>query len=262
MRARTSKLKNAPGIPAVILLGLFSSLVHADCEGLAEKLNATLYPAGQGMVKDLSFSHCKVWPFDPGKTIVALAHFQEGSSFSVPPDNTDGLYDLTVLVVKSDSGEVVNRLFQKSAFASDAIRLNGISIDTAPYDLARNLRAFGVTAGFSNSSALNSWEHTQISLYVPQGSGLKQVLGNLVSVKRLHEQVDDCNESATVALRTLAIATTGSHGYADLILREKKTELKGKKEKNECKVTEKTFPKNYTLRFNGESYAVPKELQY
>ena len=165
-------------------------------------------------------------------------------------------------MVKSDSGEIVNRLFQESAFSSDAIRLNGITIDTAPYNLAKNLRAFGVTAGFSNSSALNSWEHTQINLYVAQGSGLKQVLENLVLVKRLYELDADCATSATITLRTLAIATTGSHGYADLNIREKTTEIKGRKEKNECNETEKTFSNSYTLRFNGERYVVPKGLQY
>lgn len=249
-------------IIAVLLLGLFSSVAWAGCEGLAEKLNAELYVDQDGTVKELRFSNCKVWPYDPSKTIVALVHFQEGSSFATPPDQTDGLYDLTVLLVKSDSGEILNHLFLKGAFSSDAIHFNGITIDTAPYNLAKNVRAFGVRAGFANSSALNSIEFVQMNLYVVRERSLKQVLGGLVVSKKLNERGDgDCTDSATVTNRTLAIADAATLGYADLRLSEKTAEIRSKKEDKGCRDTEKVFSRNHVLRFNGDEYVVPVGLK-
>lgn len=248
-------------IIAVSLLWLFASVAHAGCEGLADKLNAELYPV-ENEARDMRFSTCKVWPFDPSKSIVALVHFQEGSSFAVPPNKTEGLYDLTVLLVSSDSGKILNRLVQEGEFTSDAIMLNGISIDTAPYNLAKNIRAFGVRAGFSNSSALNSIVFEKISLYVLQGSSLKPVLGGLVVTEKLVEQNGDCNISSTVTNRTLAIAETTTRGYADLILREKKIKDTESREKGECKQIQKALSKNYVLHFTGESYALPGEIQH
>jgi hypothetical protein len=171
-------------------------------------------------------------------------------------------YDLTVLIVKSDSGEILNQLFQEKAFSSDAIGLTGITIDTAPYKLTPDQRAFGVRARFSNSSAVSSWEHEQLNLYAPQGKTLKKVLERLVMVKKLYEKADDCEESLTDINRTLILAATRSHGKADLILKEKTSSDKSDMVKNECVWEKKIALKTYLLRFDGHIYAVPSELQY
>lgn len=242
---------------------MISLLAHAGCDGLAEKLNASLYRIDKGIAKDLSFNACKVWPFDPSKTIVVLAHRQESNiAAQANQDNSDGIYDLTVLLVNSNSDEVINQLFQKSVFTSDAIRLNNIVIDTAAYNLGKNLRAFGVKAMFATVSSVGSWEHSQIALYVPQGNKFKVVLGRLVVTNKIYQQEDDCIEKLTDISRTLSIADTSNFGHADLLLKEMMVVDEGKREENDCKVSKKISSKNYALRFNGESYAVPGELQY
>ena len=246
----------------IFALWAFSSLTFASCEGLAEKLNAELYPIENGTARDLRFSNCKVWPFDPSKTIVVLVHFKEGSSIAVPPNDTEGLYDLTVLLVTSDAGKILNRLSQVNAFTSDAIMLDGIAIDTAPYKLGQNLRAFGVRATFNNSSSVSSWEHSQIALYVTQDNKLKQVLERLVVNNKRYEQVDDCIETLVNINRTLSISSTSSFGFADLLVKEKMVVDEGKKESSDCKVTNRMMTKDYILHFDGTTYVVPEEMRY
>ena len=117
-------------------------------------------------------------------------------------------------------------------------------------------------AGFANSSALNSIQYLTINLYVIQDNSLKPVLRDLVITKKLVEQNDgDCNISSTVTNRTVAIADTTTRGYADLITNEKRIEIRNKNENGKCREMQNVVSRSYTLRFNGESYALPVETQ-
>jgi hypothetical protein len=237
---------------ATALLLLFAQLSYAECEGLSKKLNEKLGYLNRET--EAYFSACKVWPADTSKTIVALAHFQKGSSFTVPPNESDGLYDLDVLIVKTDSGEIQNRLFQKGAVSSDSIYFSGIDIDTARYQLAPGVIAFGLRANRGGPAEVQT-----IRLYVIQNK-LKQILSNLSMVEHFAENHTDCPHSSDVR-RTLAVANTASHGYADLILQEKSIEGEPVRTNTECMVNETKSSQRYNLRFDGNTYVVPKELQ-
>ena len=249
-------------IVVILSLCFYSVLAHAECEGLAEKLNVRLYGTESGMAKDMSFSACKVWTFDPSKTIVVMAHHQASNLIKSSQDYSEGLYDLTVLLVNSNSSAIVNMLFQKGVLSSDAIRLNNVIIDTAPYNLGQNKRAFGVRAKFGTLSSVGSWEHSQLGLYIPREKKLDYVLGRIVVENKVFQPVDDCIEKLTDITRTLSISKASNLGYADLMVKEKVIVDEGKREKSECNVTKKIFTKNYVLRFNGEKYVVPVELEY
>ncbi len=237
---------------AALLLS-FAQLGWAECEGLPEQLNKELgYP---DLETENYFSACKVWPADAKKTIVALAHFQKGSSFSVPPDGGDGLYDLDVLIVRSGTGEIQHRLFQKGAVSSDAIRFIGIDLDTARYQLAPKVIAFGLRANRGGPADVQT-----ITLYVVRQNRLKSILSKLSMVEYFAESHIDCPHSSEVR-RTLAIANTVSNGFTDLILQEKKTEGVPVGTIDGCTMDETKTSQRYTLRFDGNIYVVPKELQ-
>lgn len=242
------------GITAILLLA--TSPAFADCEGLITRMNKRLnYPDidTQGYVAD-----CKVWPAYPAKTIVALAHFQEGSSYSQPPTSNEGLYDLDVLIVKTGTDEVLHRLLQKGALTSDAIALREIAIDTGRYNLAKDAAAFGVRANRRNPHA----EIQSIRLYVVQENTLKQVMDKMKTIESFSENqvLADCTRSSD-ARRTLALASTSSHGYADFIVHEKLTLVEPVVVKTGCHVKEEKIARRYRLRFDGTAYVVPPDLQ-
>jgi hypothetical protein len=242
------------GITVILLVASLPAL--ADCEGLITSMNKRLnYP---DLDTRAYVADCKVWPAHPDKTIVALAHFQEGSNFSLPPTSDEGLYDLDVLIVRTGTEEVLHRLLQKGALTSDAIGLREIAIDTARYTLAKETSAFGVRANRRNPHA----EIQSISLYVVRGNALKQVMNKLMTLESFSENqaLADCARSSDIR-RTLAMAGTSSHGFADLIVKEKSTIAEPFAVKTGCDVKEEKFVRRYRLRFDGVAYVVPPELQ-
>jgi len=262
-------------IAFIILAFALPQSSNAQCDGMADRINEMLKYSVSDQDEERNFAACKVWPTDATKSIVLLARFQKphdngeyarawelfkkGALLSAP--EADGLYDLDVLVVKSDSGEIIQHLLQLGALPADSTRLESLTVDTARYTVAPNVRAFGAKADFAHNGGTNLHFQT-INLYVAAGSTLKQVLGNLILVEEHNDRVDDCNSSSSEAKRTLAIANTDSNGYADLILREKVIHRESKMVKGKCVENETPSSRQYVLQFDGNVYAVPKSLQY
>lgn len=253
-------------MPKIIVyaLLLFSQLSYADCESLIDSANKKLgYPDRETATENW-FSDCKVWPADPDKSILALAHLQK----TVPVDPEEYKHNLDVLLVNTESGKILQHFFQEGAFVSNAVALSGIMIDTARYKLAPEIRAFGVRATFKSNSHMYSVNDKIINLYVSKNQKLKLVLADLImnddSNSGQFDMVgeDSCTITESNTQRTLAIAKTASHGYADLLLQEKTSKSESKLVKNECITATTPTTKQYTLHFNDDVYEVPDELQY
>ncbi len=197
---------------------------------------------------------CKAWPGNPAKHIVALARPQDGA--------TDDLanYDLDVVVVNTQSGEILQHVLRKGAITSDAMRFDGIGLDTANYALARGVRAFGVRTSHSHIGGTSSSDGT-LSLYVPDGNELKPVLLDLPMDSSVSDRGGECNEARETA-RTLVMDSASSHGYAHLVVIEKRSnqEIKTLKEGG-CVETVSRSSHRYVLQFDGTKYVAPKELQ-
>jgi hypothetical protein len=228
----------------------------ADCEDIAVQIGAQLTHEDGTTYEDST---------DKTLRIVALANVQK----STTPVDSFELYDLDVLLLRNESGKISNRLFRKSAFQSNALALSGITIDTARYQLAPQLRAFGIRANFASNSHSYSASYETINLFVFDGKVVKEVLSNLIMVENsgsgdfdFVDANDQCTGSIAETKRILAIAKTTSHGYADLLITENKMQSDSKLVKRECKTTPLYSTKLYTLHFNGDAYVIPKVLQY
>lgn len=197
---------------------------------------------------------CKAWPGNPAKHIVALARPQDGAT------DDAANYDLDVVVVHTQSGEILQHVLRKGAITSDAMRFDGIGLDTANYALARGVRAFGVRTSHSHIGGTSSSDET-LSLYVPDGNELKPVLLDLPMYSSVSDRGGECNEARETA-RTLAMDSASSHGYAHLVVIEKSSnqEIKTLKEGG-CVETVSRSSHRYVLQFDGTKYVAPKELQ-
>jgi hypothetical protein len=245
---------------ACLLLLVFPPLVYADCAQITDDLSKTFDRPGGDPSGMPSFIECKRWPEDPTRFIVAIAS-QDHSALDSSANNDAGFYDLTVLLLKNTSDQVVARLVQKRAFSFDAIQLIAIAIDSAPYELASGQRAFGVRAHFANSSSVSSSEHEQLNLYLVQGAELRQILGNLLTAQKLYEKVDDCQETLADRSWRLIVAPHSTLGKADLILKEKVVIDKSSLQKGHCVSKKNVVSKSTTLRFDGQNYLVPEDLR-
>lgn len=206
---------------------------------------------------DESMAQCKVWPSEPSKMIVVLLLPQEASD----PDQS--VYDLGIFVVEADSGNVLNYLYQKGALIEDAIRITGVEIDTGRYQLGEGLRAFGIRIGHEGSSAVNPLNETELNLYVMHGKELRRVLTRLV-VSSARGSLDAiCTGTFSEISRTLINTKGESQGYADILVHEKITRRENRMRQGQCvELTQKPVSRNYTLRYEGTAYPIPKELTY
>ncbi len=244
-------------IVSALLLSL-SPLSYADCKSLTDSVSKTLgYPDRE---TENWFSDCKIHPVDSSKTIVALAREQ-----SNPPLDSDA-HNLDVLLVDTESGKILQHLLQEGVFPYDAIEISGVTIDTARYKLTPELRAFGVRANFRSNSQRHIFRYETLNLYVSKDKKLKQVLAKLTTVEYSNSGLEYQQNSEDICTaieydigRTLAIAKTSTHSYADLLVQGKTNKSDSN---NNCITSTTKATKQYTLHFNGDTYVVPDELKY
>lgn len=234
-------------------------IVPFDCQGvtasLAQHVAADLGYRISGWDSD-GYLVCKVMPDVPGKTLVALAIRQEGSAD--PNDAVSGTYDLDVSIVDTASRRVFARSVQKGAFTSDAWRFDGVEIDSGRYRLAEGVRAFGVRASSGASSHYSAAADTRLTLYIREGDRLRDVLDGLVVHGQSGEMSAECTGTVTTLERTIDIAPTRSHGFADLIVTSRISETVDSAAGGDCKsLAGETKTTQTTLHYDGTRFVIP-----
>ncbi|SDY80531.1 hypothetical protein [Pseudomonas sp. NFIX28] len=237
------------GLCGLAMIGLSLNITHVYAQCTAPEFK-------DGVV---GYSECKEWPAYPGVNITVSSQ-REG-----PPraeDPYEGTYDLRLALVASNGGAPLATYFHASSFSSDAIGFDWLSIDTARYILTPQLRAFGVRAAFRGSSRANPFGETWLSLYVKEGKTLRPVLESLIVESNGGEWDTNCEGEFHETKRTLQMASTSSHGYADLIVKTQSSGSTNIRKGEECvSVSSAKKTAVTTLRYDGKQYAVPESLQ-
>lgn len=206
---------------------------------------------------------CKAWPARPEFTLLAVQ--LEG-----PGDSIEGVSrgDLEVLVISNGNDVVRYRHRESHVLDGDAIFVDRLALDTAPYRLAPGVIAFGVRIGRRNMSQPNPFYSSSLRLYSvddakPGAGGLRLVLRDLEVDSSAGEWDMQCAGQHGEASRTLAIdPARRHHGMADLIVRGKSVETTSAWVGEECvdrKVEQAASP--LRLEFDGQAYLVPEALQ-
>lgn len=209
---------------------------------------------------EMDFSICKDWPAYPGLKLTAAANFSPDPVYG--ESGTVGLYDLRLALVASADSKPLASFYQPSAFSVDAIALDELKFDTARYKLTPQLQAFGVRVRFKGSSRLNPLDETWLSLYVKDGNALRPVMDRLVVYEYGGEWDGNCAGERYETTRTVALAKTSSHGFADLMIKTIRSSTVGEGEGEACvsnTVTQK--PVLTTLRYDGKNYVVPEDFK-
>lgn len=197
---------------------------------------------------------CRHWRGQPGLVLVAVPLINE-----VGIDSTLG--DLDVLVVDETTGKTRHRLRLPHAMDDDAIRLSGLSFDTAAYRLGPDRLAFGVRREWTGSSRPNPFMETTLSLYEPRGGALSPVLNDLIVQRSQGEWDTSCAGEFIVTERILRMIP-GRNGQ-DISVLERVTHSTSKAAKSgECSTTDQAVaPRTIRLSFDGERYDAPRSIQ-
>ncbi len=160
---------------------------------------------------------CKVMPNAPETTIAAVAF--DSLPKSKNPDDSEKLQ----VVALVEGGKVVAA--ERSVIQEDAaiqIGENSYRIDTAPYRLSPDVRAFGVV--FSSTahgpSCPDAYMENELTLWIREGTRIRPVFGtNLngwVATTGTACGPDTSDLRSESARMTIAVEKTSHNGFADL----------------------------------------------
>lgn len=195
----------------------------------------------------------KVNPSNTQETIMVIPEF-------VDSDNDEYHFQLNshIVLVNNLTGNITHTYFESSktnGWESDAIQLSKISIDTAPYIVAKDTRAFGVRVNYFGSSRVNPYNKKTISLFVKSGDALKKVLHNYQVMNYGGEWDSDCEGEFTEDKKILIISEKTTNGYFDIIA--KSTIIHSVNyvpEDGDCESEKEVTRKKISLKFDGETY--------
>lgn len=182
---------------------------------------------------------CKVWPKDNSK-IIAIFAYDEGVK-----------YEKRLIVVLVDTIKVRIVASYKGAIKEDAgiVGEDSFRIDTARYDLAPGIRAFGLDVVTDNSfngeacgdGCADDGYGPVRTLFVQDGKEIKPILEGFYTSSwsyALYSTYEGRSYS-------LSVDTASTNGYKDLLVTETLSDRDGKKIGK---------PLRYKLRYDGKKY--------
>lgn len=199
------------------LLYLAASLAHARERGscspdIEDALRG--FDPKKPIVGEVVSAECKPWPGSAGKVLAAVMAFERGASPELRWVGVLALIDAKTLKLLN------SRRFELEEDAVTRVGEHSLRLDTANYALAPGVRALGLR--YANSgpgpSAADASASDELTLFVPEGRGLRPVFG--MSMERARA-VEGClgkcpNAIWDTASFTVAIGPPGPKGWNDL----------------------------------------------
>ncbi|WP_041490972.1 hypothetical protein [Burkholderia cepacia] len=199
-------------------------------------------------------SACKAMPNAPETTIVAAAFD------SLPRSkNPDDSKKLQVVALVEGSKVVAAERSVVEEDAATEIGEHSYRIDTAPYRLSPDVRAFGVvfTSSARGASCPDADASEALTLWVREGNRIRPVFGtNLygwVSVEGAACGAGAGDARSEEAKMTIAVEKTSSHGFADLSIAAHITQTQ--REDGNYSDTGKRTARTI-VRYDGKSYGI------
>jgi hypothetical protein len=203
---------------------------------------------------------CKVAPQDKNIELVAIAYESEESMTKSAKADLDATPEKNVIVVMIDLGSkrIVGK-YQSIITEDAAVQVgdNSFLLDTAAYQLAPKVRAFGLR--FQNAargpSCAQGWQSDELQLFVQEGAKLKSIFVMPMENAELlkGDCLNDMGGEKTIleeAKLTIKVQKTVTNGFADLMLNAAittdGTDLKAKKIKSRVE--------QHLMQYDGKKY--------
>ncbi|WP_158975708.1 hypothetical protein [Cellulophaga sp. L1A9] len=207
---------------------------------------------------ELDLSECKtdlivakVKPDNSEETIVVIPEI-------VQEDEDYFELNSHILIIETNTGKIKSRYFEGSLtneWYSDAVRLAEIKIDTAPYLLSEDTRAFGIRVYYYNNSHPNPYSHETISLYFDENNTLKQVLKNFEMMSYGGEVNSECEADLSGVEKVLILKETKTNGYFDILVKSTvKTTTRKEASNGDCIEEKKITNLDQVLKFKNGKY--------
>lgn len=243
-----------------VVLCALPTMTFAECDNpLSKKIASSVHPK-QKIYNELT--SCKKIPNNPELTIFASVLEKETGAGE---EDLSGSEDLSIVIAKSDSGEVIARYFKKDFYntGNGGTNFAEIKIDTANYRLNTNTRAFGIVSNFDGRYGVSE----EITLYILRDNDIVPVLRNLNLVSSPTNNGFEIGCAGIIendTKRTIVMSPKMTNNFFDIVINEKQVKYKvTKKSCSEDKPkVESTSTKKYTLKYEDKkgAYDVPEEI--
>lgn len=157
--------------------------------------------------------------------IKALPYKTEDVIYVIPEiiEEDDDGYSYTlqphIVIIDSYTDKIKATYLGQEEWTSDALYISDVTIDTAPYMVRNDQRAFGIRLSTIGSSKPNPYNDTYLCLYVIENNTIRQVLKN-VEVKSFWGEWDTfCAGEFTRSNCILIISENQTNDYNDIILK-------------------------------------------
>ncbi len=188
----------------------------------------------------------KQLPYIKGYSVFVIPKIGEG-------DDDFKIFDAYILMIENETGKITHKFYQEKAWTSDAVRLENIEIDTAPYKLNNNTRAFGVRCFYEGSSRPNLYASEEILLFIPREKSLVRVLKDYIITEYHGEWDTNCEGEFTAKKGIFVIGENKTNEFYDIIVKNTYTTQTNTKVDDDCVSIEETSQSKETLQYvNGE----------
>ncbi|WP_090870390.1 PA3715 family protein [Paraburkholderia diazotrophica] len=169
---------------------------------------------------------------------------------------------MVVAVVDEDTGTVLGKMNEKHLMTVDAIEPREIDIDTANYKVSDNELAFGIRVTRRNQSGVNPYSEQIMNLYILTVNDLKAIARRLLTASYGGEGDRKCVFTGVATKVFIDVIGSKSNGYSELVARTKTTPIRYVSAGEVChKIEKNPVMQSYVLKFDGQSYRIPKPLQ-
>ncbi|MEZ4859019.1 MAG: hypothetical protein R2781_09435 [Flavobacteriaceae bacterium] len=198
----------------------------------------------------------KPLPNSHNEAIVVVPEIAEGN-----PEEDFSL-NTHIAIVAIQNQDITHRYFESfktNGWLSDAIMLDGIEIDTAPYTVTENNRAFGVKLLFTGSSRANPYYSEVLSLFIKKETHLQKILHHFTVEEYSGELDGPCIGTSFSEKKTLAMEKEKTNGFFNISVRNSlgKT-IDFEDENGECQSKDTTSQEISLLKFDGTQYQEDK----
>lgn len=234
----------------LLLIFLLSSTLFAQSNELIEKVLIAL---------DVSLEDChenfivmKQLPYDQSVSVLVIPTFTEES------EELDFNLNAYILMINSQTGEIYHQFYQEDTWISDAIRIVEISIDTAPYLINADRRAFGIRVHYYGSSKPNPYSEVNLSLFIPEAKTLKKILDEYIVYSYSGEWDMSCTGDFVEENKILIISEEQTNDFYDIIVKNEIVHRNTIEEGEDCVEKETTKTLTEILKFDGVQYQLAK----
>ena len=194
-------------------------------------------------------------PNSPTKTIVVIPELVTQYN-----EQDDCCFELNsyILIVNNLNYQIESKFFESyesNGWVSDALVLSKISIDTAPYYLSNEKRAFGIRVRYNGSSRVNPFGYETITLFESQNGLLKTLLKNYKVEEYNGEWDGNCIGEFNSKKKTLIITDNLTNSHLDIFVKSKITNsVAFLDDNNNCDEKETILKKTEILKYENGIY--------